>query len=98
MEKAKEEVMKFVNDRNWGQYHSLENLSKSICIEAAELLECFQWDNNYDETHVKEELADVLIYCIQFANKLGVDMEDIILEKLVKNAKKYPLNQGEYDK
>lgn len=69
------------------QSHSPENLAKSICIEAGELLECFQWNDKYDLNEVKEELADVLNYCIQMANKLGVDPKQIVLEKMEKNAK-----------
>ena len=59
-----ERIRRFISDRNWQQFHSPSNLAKSIAIEASELLECFQWDNdNYDLEHVKEELADVIVYC-----------------------------------
>lgn len=104
MEKVKKEIMKFTQDRDWDQFHSPANLSKSILIEAAELLECFQWnDNNFDKNQVCEELADVMNYCILLANKLDVDIETIILDKIEKNKKKYPVdkakgNSTKYDK
>lgn len=84
-------VNDFVTERDWHQYHTATNLSQSIIIEAAELLECFQWDDDYDLIHVCEELADVLIYCIQLALHLQVDIKDIILDKMLKNRKKYPV-------
>ena len=80
----------FTEERDWDQFHSPENLAKSICIEAGELLECFQWDNNYDKEHLCEELADVLSYCIMLADKLDVDIEEIVLDKLEKTRAKYP--------
>ncbi|MEG0527426.1 MAG: MazG-like family protein, partial [Longicatena sp.] len=66
-----------------------------IVIEAAELLECFQWDDNkYDKKHVCEELADVMNYCILLADKLNVDMEEIILDKIKQNEVKYPVEKA----
>lgn len=95
MEKAFQRIRKFVEDRDWDQFHSPDNLAKSICIEAGELLECFQWEpNDFDKQAVNEELADVMIYCIQMADKLGVDVEQIILEKMDKNEKKYPVEKA----
>ena len=79
MKRAVEEILKFNEERDWDQFHNPENLAKSISIEAGELLECFQWNNEYDKQHVCEELADVMNYCILMANKLGVDMEEILL-------------------
>lgn len=103
MKELCEKIRKFVDDRDWGQFHSPENLAKSISIEAAELLECFQWDNNYNLEDVKEELADVMNYCIQMSDKLGLDPKEIILEKLKKNELKYPIEKAKgkstkYDK
>ncbi|MFR7592047.1 MAG: nucleotide pyrophosphohydrolase [Longibaculum sp.] len=83
----------FVEERDWHQYHTADNLSKSIMIEAAELLECFQWDDDYDFTHVCEELADVLIYSIQLSQYLNVDIKEIICQKMIKNKKKYPIEK-----
>lgn len=94
MEKAINRIRKFIEDRDWDQFHSPDNLAKSISIEAGELLECFQWSNAYDEQAVKEELADVIIYCIQMADKLNVDLEEIILAKMDKNEKKYPVEKA----
>ena len=90
-----ERIRKFTEDRDWDQFHSPANLAKSIVIEAAELLECFQWsDKDYDLQHVKEELADVINYCLLMADKLGVDPKQIVLEKMEKTAKKYPVEKA----
>ena len=88
-------IKKFVSDRDWGQFHSPANLAKSISIEANELLECFQWDEqNYDLNDVKEELADVIIYCQDLCNKLNVDPDEIVISKMKKNAAKYPVEKA----
>lgn len=87
-------IRKFTSDRDWDRFHTPENLAKSISIEAAELLECYQWSPEgpaMDEEHIHEELADVLTYCIMMADALGVDMDDIILSKLAKTERKYPV-------
>ena len=87
-------IRKFVKDRDWAQFHTEENLAKSIAIEASELLECFQWSSEYDEQHVKEELADVMNYCIQLSMVLGVDIIDIMNKKMDKTEKKYPIEKA----
>ncbi|UNK70683.1 nucleotide pyrophosphohydrolase [Microbacterium sp. H1-D42] len=84
-------VRDFAAERGWHQAHSPENLAKSISIEAAELLECFQWTPDYDADHAADELADVLTYCIHLADRLGVDIDDIVLRKLEKTRQKYPV-------
>ena len=94
MEELIKEIDKFNKERDWDQFHSPENLAKSISIEAGELLECFQWNNNYNKEEVCEELADVLTYCLMMADKLGVDPKDIILKKLDKTRKKYPVEKA----
>lgn len=95
MEEIIKEIDKFNKERDWDKFHSAENLAKSISIEAGELLECFQWDNeNYNEEEVCEELADVFTYCIQMAMKLDVDPKEIILKKLEKTKKKYPVEKA----
>lgn len=94
MEKIIEELKKFNEERDWDKFHSPENLAKSISIEAGELLECFQWNNNYNKEEVCEELADVFTYCIQMAMKLNVSPEEIILKKLEKTKKKYPVEKA----
>lgn len=88
------EIRQFTIDRNWDQFHSPTNLAKSISIEAGELLECFQWDDNYDLDKVKDELADVLVYCVDLALKLDLDLDTIIHEKMIKNAEKYPVEKS----
>ena len=94
-------IRKFTEDRDWDKFHSPANLAKSISIEANELLECFQWDeNNYDVDAVKEELADVLVYCRNMLDKLGLDEDEIINAKMEKNENKYPVDKakGKSDK
>lgn len=93
MKKVMKEITEFNNARNWGEYHTPENLAKSISIEAAELLECFQWTSDFNKEAVCEELADVMIYSMNMAQCLGVDMEEIILKKMEKNAIKYPVEK-----
>ena len=94
MERVQNEIEKFNKERDWDQFHSPENLAKSIAIEAGELLECFQWNNNYNKENVCDELADVFSYCFKLANKLKVDPEEIILNKLEKTRKKYPIEKA----
>ena len=93
-EETVKKILQFTEDRDWDQFHSPENLAKSVAIEAGELLECFQWSPEYDREHTAEELADVMNYCIQLADKLGFDMDQILLDKLEKNAKKYPVEKA----
>ena len=95
MEELMKEIKQFNEERDWDQFHSPENLAKSISIEAGELLECFQWDGeNYNREEVLEELADVFTYAIQMAMKLEVNPEDIIMKKLEKTKKKYPVEKA----
>ncbi|MFK5883985.1 MAG: nucleotide pyrophosphohydrolase [Candidatus Izemoplasma sp.] len=94
MKKIIEEIIEFRDARDWKKHDKPENLAKSIIIEAAELLENYQWDDSpVDIVNVKEEIADVLIYAIALAYDLGFDIEDIIREKMVKNALKYPIKK-----
>jgi len=95
MEKSIKAIKQFNEERDWGQFHTPENLAKSISIEAGELLECFQWDSEkFDKEEVCEELADVFTYCIQLAMKLDVEPEEIVLKKLEKTRKKYPVEKA----
>ena len=88
-------IRRFTTDRDWDKFHSPANLAKSISIEANELLECFQWsDDGYDLEHVKEELADVLIYSYLMANDLGLSIDEIVRHKLQSNDKKYPVEKA----
>lgn len=88
-------IKKFNEERDWDQFHSPCNLAKSISIEAAELLECFQWnDSEYNRDDVVEELADVANYCIQMSQVIGVDLIDIINAKMDVSEKKYPVEKA----
>ena len=94
-------IRKFTEDRDWDQFHTPANLAKSISIEANELLECFQWsDENYDIVAVKEELADVIVYCRNMLDKLKLDEDEIVNAKMEQNEKKYPVEKakGKADK
>lgn len=91
MEKIIKDIIDFRDKRGWDNSDNPENLAKSIIIEAAELLENYQWGAEHaDLVNVKEEIADVLIYTIALAYDLGFDVPEIIREKLIKNAVKYP--------
>ena len=94
MQKLIEEIRIFNKERDWDQFHTEENLAKSISIEAGELLECFQWDSSYDCEEVCEELADVLSYCIMLADRMNVDIEEIVLSKLEETKLKYPVDKA----
>lgn len=97
--KAKIEV--FLKERDWEKFHTPKNLASSICIEAAELLEIFQWMNEEEEKkmntkilqRVKEELADVTIYCLSMANNMNIDLTKAVLAKLSANENKYPVDK-----
>lgn len=96
-----ERIRKFTEKRDWDQFHSPANIAKSIVIEAAELLECFQWsDEEYDLQHVKEELADVMVYSQNLLDKLGLDADEIVNMKMSMNETKYPVEKakGKSDK
>lgn len=88
-------IRRFSEDRDWGQFHTAGNLAKSIVIEAAELLECFQWnEKEFDLQHVKEELADVMVYSQNLLDELGLDADEIINMKMTMNEAKYPVEKA----
>lgn len=87
-------INKFRDDRDWAQFHTPENLSKSIIIEAAELLENFQWNNDFDLDKVKDELADVMNYCFMLADTLDIDIIANMNRKIDQNEKKYPIDKA----
>jgi NTP pyrophosphatase (non-canonical NTP hydrolase) len=95
-------IRKFRDDRDWKQFHDPKNLAVSISIEAAELLELFQWKTGEEATRfaaenqerVSEEIADVAIYLIELADITGIDLAKAIEDKLAKNAKKYPVEKS----
>ena len=95
MEELIDELIRFQEDRDWKRFHTPENLAKSISIEAAELLEHFQWGKEYDSSEVADELADVLIYSLYMAEAMDFDLKEIIYNKMAKNAVKYPLKNHE---
>ena len=93
------QVLKFRDDRNWKQFHNPKDLAISISLEAAELLEVFQWSGSdtvceSKKDKIREELADVLNYCILMADACGLDMDEIIVEKVRKNNEKYPVEKA----
>lgn len=94
MDKTIKRIRKFREDRDWSQFHTPENLAKAISIEASELLENFLWDNEFNKEDVCDELADVLVYCVHMADSLGVNIEEIINNKMDKNEKKYPIEKS----
>ena len=94
-----DQVLKFRDDRNWRQFHNPKDLAISISLEASELLEIFQWSSEDVRCEdkmdrIREELADVLNYCILMADACGLDLDEIIQEKVRKNAEKYPVDQA----
>lgn len=93
-EEVEKRLRAFVEERDWAQFHSAENLAKSIAIEAGELLECFQWSDGADRDHVLEELADVMTYCHLLAQRLDADPNAIVLEKLEQTRQKYPVEKA----
>lgn len=98
-QETKDQILKFRDDRNWKQFHNPKDLAISICLEAAELLEVFQWsgsDTNCASKRdkIKEELADVLIYCTLMADVCGVDMDEIMQAKIKRNNEKYPVEKA----
>ncbi|MFC1845971.1 nucleotide pyrophosphohydrolase [Chloroflexota bacterium] len=106
----KKQVKDFVTARDWNKYHNPLNLALSISVEAAELLEKFQWKDEtaiatmlkepLEQVALRDELADVMVYCLSLANSLNIDVSQAIIEKLRKNEVKYPVNlvKGEYRK
>ncbi len=106
----KEVVKRFRDERGWGKYHTPKDLAVSISIEAAELLELFQWkgrgeiaemlkDTDYRE-QIKRELADVFNYCLALSNALEIDLSEALIEKVEHNSEKYPVEKtrGNYKK
>ena len=94
-----DKVLAFRDERDWKQYHTPKDLSISLSLEAAELLEVFQWSGSDLECRdklpeLREELADVLMYAISLADRLDLDLDEIILEKLRRNGEKYPLEKA----
>ena len=92
-------VLNFRDERNWKQFHNPKDLALSISLEAAELLEIFQWSGSDTECEgkldkIREELADVLCYCILMADRCGLDMDEIVQAKMIRNGEKYPVEKA----
>ncbi|QWH09871.1 nucleotide pyrophosphohydrolase [Bacillus mycoides] len=99
MQDLQKAVIKFRDERNWGQFHNAKDLAISLNLEAAELLETFQWKSSEEaiETkmqEMKEEMADVMIYLLMLSDKLNIDLEEAVYAKLLKNAEKYPVEKA----
>ncbi len=91
-----QELIKFRNERDWGQFHNPKDLALAINVEAGELLELYLWKNadGVNTEKVKEELADVFAFAFLLADKYGLDVKQIIFEKMKKNAEKYPVEKA----
>ena len=94
-----DKIIKFRDDRNWSQYHTPKNLAISLSLEANELLEIFQWvDSNEavqnNKAEIEDELADIIIYSILMADRMDIDIEEVVASKLKKNNLKYPVNKS----
>ncbi len=110
IENLKNEMRTFIKERKWESYHNPKNISMSIAIEAAELMELFQWIDKEDikeltqdskkMTDIEDEVADVFCYLMSFVSSLDIDLTEAVLRKIVKNRKKYPTSifQGNYEK
>ena len=95
MKEIIDQLIKFRDDRNWKQFHTPENLSKSIVLEAAELLENFQWGTmNENKENIKEEIADIVAYCLLLCDHYGFELKYILKEKIEKNEEKYPISKS----
>ena len=94
MKELEEKIVNFAKERDWLQFNTPENLAKSISIESGELLECFQWNSDYNKDELKYEIADVMNYCILLCHQIEVDPKEIILEKLKISSKKYPIEKS----
>jgi len=101
IKKIQKQLSDFADERDWNQFHNPKNLAMALSVEASELVEIFQWltpeqaeeiMSTNESEHVKEEIADVMIYLIRLADKLNIDLEDVVVDKIVKNGEKYPVD------
>ena len=96
--KVKKEIKRFVDERDWEQFHTPKNLSMALSVEASELLEIFQWQkadeykkaNKKQKEMIKDEIADIFYYLVRISDKLDIDIEKAFIKKMKKNRKKYP--------
>lgn len=104
LEKVKKELKNFSSDRDWDQFHSVKNLAMALSVECSELLEIFQWMSEEDSNQIKnspeklqnvrDEIADVFVYLMRISEKLNIDLELAVTEKMIKNAEKYPIEKA----
>jgi NTP pyrophosphatase (non-canonical NTP hydrolase) len=99
LNKIRQPILNFRDERSWKPCHNENDLAISIFLEANELLENFQWKSSEEDVrdskqHIKEEMADILIYLVQLADKLDIDLVEEVLKKMKKNALKYPVQKG----
>ena len=101
IDNIQKQLSDFADERDWDQFHNPKNLAMALSVEASELVEIFQWltpeqaeeiMSTNESEHVKEEIADVMIYLIRLADKLNVDLEDAVADKIIKNGEKYPID------
>ena len=98
-EETVNEIIKFREERNWKQFHTPKDLALSLCLEASELLEVFQWSGTDlycvdKKEHIKEELADIVNYCVLMADACDIDLDSVSREKIQKNREKYPVEKA----
>lgn len=104
LEKLKYEIEKFSTERDWDQFHSIKNLSMALSVESSELLEIFQWMTEVQSNDIKndpkafaklqDEVADIFVYLLRIVTKTEMDLENVVLEKIKKNAAKYPVDKS----
>jgi NTP pyrophosphatase (non-canonical NTP hydrolase) len=91
-----EKLLKFRDERDWSQFHNSKDLAIAINVEAGELLEIFLWKHpeSANKDKLREELADIIAFCLLLAEKEGLDVREILLEKIASNAEKYPVEKA----
>lgn len=96
LEELRKAIVKFTQERDWDQFHNGKDLAIGLSVEASELLESFLWKapEQVNPDKIREELADVLNYAFQMADKYGLDIKQIMLEKIRRNAEKYPVEKA----
>ncbi len=102
--KLDQDICQFVSERDWDQFHSVKNLSMALAVESAELLEIFQWMSEENSNRISEnpqvmakindEVADVFVYLMRIINKTGIDLEQVVRNKMQKNGEKYPVEKS----
>lgn len=104
LQKLNQDIEHFVSEREWDQFHSVKNLSMALSVESSELLEIFQWMSEEDSNHIKnnsqvmgkieDEVADIFVYLLRIISKTDIDLEQVVRNKMSKNAQKYPVEKS----